>query len=106
MVRQITDWHILCSDNRYLAPELRAAVVVGRCEGPNGEPYVQTSQVAAFDGRHCVTRSGSRYELVGDPSPNFKEDYEGVDLDAPFAAFHRQRRFACAPVRPKRRRAA
>lgn len=103
MTRQITNWHILCSDNEYLAPEMRAAVVIGEHEGPNGEPYIQTSQVADFDGRVCTTRSGSQYELVGDPNPRFKEDYEGVDLEAPFAAFYAKLRFRCAPLR---RRAA
>jgi hypothetical protein len=100
MARQIRNWHILCTDNEYLAPELRAAVVVGECDwGPNGRPYVQTSQIADFDGRICTTRSGSRYELVGDPNPDFKEDYEDIDLDHPFAAFRAQLRFNCASLR-------
>lgn len=100
MVRQIRNWHILCSDNSYLAPELRAAVVVGECDwGPNGKPYVQTSQIADFDGRVCTTRSGSRYELVGDPNSDFAEDYEGIDLTAPFQAFYDDLRFRCAPLR-------
>jgi hypothetical protein len=96
MAQQITNWHILCSDNRYLAPEMRAAVVIGECMGPRGEPYIRTSQIHTFDGRVCTTRSGSRYELVGDPNPNFSEDYEDIDLENPFAAFHADLRFACA----------
>jgi hypothetical protein len=74
-------------------------VVIGEHEGPNGEPYIQTSQIHDFDGRVCTTRSGSRYELVGDPNPNFAEEYEDIDLEAPFAAFHAEARFRCAELR-------
>jgi len=93
---KIRNWHIVVSDNSYLCPELRCAVVCGETDHPDG-PHIRTSQVASFNGRAFTTHSGTRYELEGDPVQAFLDALDGLalDCDHPFAALHTDNRFRC-----------
>ena len=90
-MKRIQNWTIVCSDDPYLAPELRAAVVVGEVDWDE-KKYIRTSQIASFSGRKFITHSGSEYELDGDPGQQFLDNLDKSGLDImmshPFAALH------------------
>lgn len=61
-------------DDFYIAPELvrtrLKGVVTGHPRKPDGKVII-TTKVARVDGRVITTDSGTVYELVGEPSPEY-----------------------------------
>lgn len=70
--RQITEWGAYAAGRPWDAPECCGIFVGGRTIDDGGKPTnINTSRVVASDGRFVLTRSGSVYELVGAPSPDY-----------------------------------
>lgn len=74
---ELKNWSITRrDDNPYLAPECRPYVIQGRVYGhsrfADGD-RITTSQPVKFnmDTKRFITRSGSRYVLVGAPHPKW-----------------------------------
>lgn len=87
----LTQWCVTVP-NPYAAPEVRGLpTVAGKIASENerfpvGKNLV-SSGIVKIEGRVFTTKSGSVYEVVGDPSPRWLEDMERarqeVDLQNP-----------------------
>jgi hypothetical protein len=113
MKRQLRNWFIACTDSSFVAPECRCAIVYGEAVNVPGFPdgaKIQTSVVRRWTARTFRTESGSQYELVGDPAPEFVEKLNELEcckefpeaskpellkllVAAPFAALAAEHRF-------------
>jgi hypothetical protein len=74
---RLTSWSIGYGEHdAYLPPELLRPRLMGLCQGhprkENGS-HITTTPIWRVDGRFVVTKSGSHYELVGDPEPGYLE---------------------------------
>ncbi len=93
MSYKLKNWSVVQSPfaNPYLPPEFihihLAGEIYGRPERFADGKHVTTSRVETVNGRFITTHSGSVYELVGDPDPNYlkflKEIGEEYDKDNP-----------------------
>jgi len=84
MAYQLKNWAVVYKDwDGYTAPEAMKLYLSGEVYGrppresdgkefPDGK-RVWTSSVKEVNGRLITTRSGSVYELVGDPEPGYLE---------------------------------
>jgi hypothetical protein len=90
---QITEWSVgTIGGDAYDPPEVLDKRVQGCVKGHPRKPdgtFVVTSPIRRVDGRRIVTRSGTEYELVGDPAPDYLEYLERIgrkyDPEAPIA---------------------
>lgn len=74
---KLSDWAIEFGgpDDGYTAPEIRGIRLVGIVTGHHRKEdgkQVATSTVARVEGRRVWTRSGTEYELVGDPCIEYR----------------------------------
>ena len=83
MAYQLKNWAVVSNQDSYTPPECVKLHLSGEVYGrdprasdgkefPDGKK-VYTSSVKDIDGRLITTRSGSVYELVGDPDPEYLE---------------------------------
>jgi len=81
---QLTEWsvgHVSGKSDAYRAPEQGGLVLRGRAQGhPKHRDgrRVMTSHIVKVNGRTITTVSGSVYELVGDPEPQYLEFLESI----------------------------
>jgi len=77
MAYQLKNWAVVQSPNTdpYLPPEAFGIYLGGEIYGRGGRfvdgKRVVTSRVVSVNGRMITTKSGSVYELVGDPEPGY-----------------------------------
>jgi len=83
MAYQLKNWAVVGNMDPYLPPECRKISLMGEIYGrgkrefdgkefPDGKA-VYTSSIKEVNGRMITTRSGSTYELVGDPNVEYLE---------------------------------
>lgn len=96
---QITNWSFVFP-NPYRAPEAQRSCISGVCPERRREirpdtstpnKPISTSYIVEAKGRVLTTRSGSVYELVGDPDPGYlaflKDKSIAFDPENPFSSY-------------------
>jgi len=82
---KLTNWGTKHTGDVYTAPELRRLYLCG--DLPNGKRVTTSAVVAKEGSRTYRTRSGSLYELSGDPDPAYVAYLQGIgrvlDLEDP-----------------------
>lgn len=90
---ELWDWSLVPGpEDPYLAPEVTNLSLQGFVSGHprfKDGSHITTSRAIETRGRMVKTLSGSRYRLVGDPSPDYvfwcAENGVLVDADNPFS---------------------
>lgn len=87
MSYQLKNWSVVQSPNGdpYLPPEMFGIYLAGEIYGRGGRfvdgKKVWTSRVVSVNGRMITTKSGSVYELVGDPEPEYLAFLKEIDKE-------------------------
>lgn len=71
---KISNWAVANCNNPYLAPELLVPVLTGNIDYHprfNKGGSIQSSSIRGGFGKVIRTESGSTYELIGNPNPEF-----------------------------------
>lgn len=63
----VYDWRILVSGDAYDPPEVRRFKLQGSIDTDSDNNFITTSAIVEYGEHSVITRSGSVYQLVGEP---------------------------------------